>query len=190
METVIFLLVVVVVILLAASWSANRYYKGEQKIKKHIKNGDIIPSFLEDNDEYICGCDTYDEPKAAKYPLSKNECYVDTKRAETYKYPINKDENFIMTSKYMEEAGEFPGIDGQHFKLPLIKSFENGDCIYVDLKNSPVLHVTEEPIIFETEENCGGITEYYTHTVEMMVNKTFDFYPKKYLLPGSIYFKM
>lgn len=78
---------------------------------------------------------------------------------------------------------EKPGLDGARFILKLSEAYSNGDVLSTDLFDGPSLVVTEEEVVYEQDG--------WLHTVELATqNRKHNFYPKRYLKPGSQYIKI
>jgi hypothetical protein len=97
----------------------------------------------------------------------------------------------IMTSKYAEDQDKF-GMDGQYIKLPLSYQYNHNDVLTTGHQDLLPLFVVDEPIEHIVEEDeLGNKCEYWLHTVVLYgENKSHHFYPRKFLLPGTIFTKM
>ena len=113
----------------------------------------------------------------------KATLYLDNMEGKfRFSQPYKRGLPYIVDTFYTSDM-EKPGLDGARFKIKLSESYSNGDVLSTDLRNSPSIVVTEEEVVYELDG--------YVHTVEMAsTNRKINYYPKKYLKPGSQFIKI
>jgi hypothetical protein len=80
---------------------------------------------------------------------------------------------------------EKPGIDGQKFKIKLNENtFTNTDIITYDYRDGVQLYITEDQIY---QDGDGYV---YTVTIPQRSDNKLSYFPRKYLQPGTEYFKI
>lgn len=95
----------------------------------------------------------------------------------------------IFTGKYATEDKNY-GIDGTYFEIPLDKEFKHLDVLTNGHTNCPQIIVTDVPVRYVAKEDSDIGEEYWVHTVQLFTNKTGQFISRKFLLPGTRYYKM
>lgn len=151
--------------------------KGE-KGNKIVMRGDLCHKLSSKEFEEVCNS-AYDLGLKIGIPVMVTLFHIDLKEEK---------EITIMTSKYLDDR-PFYGIDGQYFKIPLSKELKYRDVICTDNKDILPLYITDEPIEHVVEKRQEGTCEYWVHTVVLYGNSRTNFFPRSFLLPGTI-FKM
>lgn len=93
-----------------------------------------------------------------------------------------QNKQFIVNSFYCEEDKQY-GIDGETFLIPFPEAFQKGDIILNGFEHCKPLFV-EFVESFDTQNSC------YVHHVTIATNNANDFMKRKYLIPGTRYWKM
>lgn len=111
----------------------------------------------------------------------KNTIMVNNARGE-YKWttPVAQDLPYIIED--IEAANPEVGVDGTTFKIKLSdRAFGHGDIITYDKYNGIELYITAEDILPASDS--------FIYTVQLVNNDNTKFLDKKYLKPGTKYFR-
>jgi hypothetical protein len=101
----------------------------------------------------------------------------------TYDLPVNRKESKCYTAEDMSTYTDYPGIDGNVFKIILSHEFTKGDILTYDPQFGQNLMVSEDHEVERVGDN-------FLHYVTMNTNDKTKYYPKDKLKAGIQYMKI
>jgi len=108
---------------------------------------------------------------------------VEEGQTVTYDLPVNRKESKCYTAEDMSSYTDFPGIDGNVFKIVLSHEFTKGDILTYDPQFGENLMVSEEHEVERVGDN-------FLHYVTLNTNDKTKYFPKEKLMPGIQYMKI
>lgn len=117
--------------------------------------------------------------------LFKNSAVLEVEEGETITYdlPVNRTESKCYTAEDMSSYTDYPGIDGNVFKIVLSYEFAKGDILTYDAQMGENIMVSEEHEVERVGDN-------FLHYVVMSTNDKTKWYPKEQLRAGIQYWKI